>query len=58
MNETQAKTAAAGMPQAIYQDLEPQERLAKIKETAYKATVRRKRLQAQFRSDYNINVNQ
>lgn len=34
MNETQAKTAAAGMPQAIYQDLEPQERLAKIKETA------------------------
>lgn len=34
MNETQAKNAAAGMPQAIYQDLEPQDRLAKIKETA------------------------
>lgn len=35
MDETRnQKAAAAGMPQAIYQDLEPQERLAKIKETA------------------------
>ena len=35
MNEAHNQNAAAaGMPQAIYQDLEPQERLAKIKETA------------------------
>lgn len=35
MDETRNQNAAAaGMPQAIYQDLEPQERLAKIKETA------------------------
>lgn len=34
MNESTKNIAEAGMPKAIYQDLTPEDRLAKIKETA------------------------